>query len=209
MDKYQEHFESPIIYCCLPLPLLLFPREKTTVKAAKRCNLVNESEPHTSTSAVTVSSIWKQLNSMRGVAVNMKQKQLTGSIVFLFLYTLLICFAFYLVIGAGRGELEEGQALDQLPRNANIIVEVMQKLRKEDRAKVLDLWSMDQWPGCLDVQFLPIKDVCMFTRWLLFWTWMLKCLQMKRWIATIVMKWVWDYVLSKMWFKEVPCLQAN
>ena len=76
---------------------------------------------------------------MRGVAVNMKQKQLTGNAVFLFLYTLLICFAFYLVIGAGRGELEEGQALDQLPRNANIIVEVMQKLRKEDRAKVLDL----------------------------------------------------------------------
>ena len=69
----------------------------------------------------------------------MKQKQLTGSVVFLFLYTLLICFASYLVIRAGRGELEEGQALDQLPRNANIIVEVMQKLRKEDRAKVLDL----------------------------------------------------------------------
>ena len=69
----------------------------------------------------------------------MKQKQLTGNAVFLFLYTLLICFACYLVFGAGRGELEEGQALDQLPRNANIIVEVMQKLRKEDRAKVLDL----------------------------------------------------------------------
>ena len=75
---------------------------------------------------------------MRGVAVNMKQKQLTGSAIFLFLYTLLICFACYLVIGAGRGELDESQALDQLPRNANIIGEVMQKLRKEDRAKVLN-----------------------------------------------------------------------
>ena len=76
---------------------------------------------------------------MRGVAVNMKQKQLTGSVVFLFLYTLLICFACYLVMGAGRGELKKGQALDQLPKNANVIGEVMQKFRKEDRAKVLNL----------------------------------------------------------------------
>ena len=116
------------------MPLLLFPREKTTVKAAKRCNLVNESEPHTSASAVTVSSIRKQLNIMRGVAVNMKQKQLTGSVVFLFLYTLLICFASYLVISSDQ----EGQALNQPHRNSNIIGEVMQKLRNEDRAKVLN-----------------------------------------------------------------------
>ena len=76
---------------------------------------------------------------MRGVAVNMKQKQLTGSVFFFFLYTLLICFACYLVIGAGRGELEEGQELGQPLSNANIIGEVMQKLRKEDRDKVLNL----------------------------------------------------------------------
>ena len=73
----------------------------------------------------------------------MKQKQLIGSVVFLFFYTLLICFACYLVIGPGRGELWEIQALKQLPRNSNIIEEVMQKLRKEDRAKVLNLLNMD------------------------------------------------------------------
>ena len=69
----------------------------------------------------------------------MKQKQLTGSVVFLFLYTLLICFVCYLVIRAGRGELEEGQELNKPPSNTNIIREVMQKLRNEDRAKVLNL----------------------------------------------------------------------
>ena len=75
---------------------------------------------------------------MRGVAVNMKQKQLIGSVVFLFFYTLLICFACFLFLGAGRGELEEGQTLGQPLSNANIIGEVMQKLRKGDRDKVLD-----------------------------------------------------------------------
>ena len=69
----------------------------------------------------------------------MKQKQLTGSVVFLFVYTLLICFACYLVFGAGREALKEIEALDQLPMNSNIIGKVMQKLRKEDRDKVLDL----------------------------------------------------------------------
>ena len=100
---------------------------------------MNESEHHTSTCAVTVSSIRKHFNIMRGVAVNMKQKQLTGSVFFLFLYTLLICFACYLIIGAGRGILKEIQALNQPPRNSNIIGEVMQKLRNEDRDKVLNL----------------------------------------------------------------------
>ena len=65
----------------------------------------------------------------------MKQKQLVGAAVFLFLFTLLISFAACLLIGARSGIWQE--RLNGTSGNLDAMVEVMQQMRKKDREQVL------------------------------------------------------------------------